>query len=97
MIKNASNYDADPSLTFTIGGSAGGNLAIATTLKVVNTPGLLPPKALFASCPSSIEPSAIPEKYLKDWHPDEFLDAAFLDRDCMDTCEGTFVFNSSSD
>jgi versiconal hemiacetal acetate esterase len=96
MMDNASAYGGDPSMAYAIGGSAGDNLAIAVTLKVVTTPGLTPPKALLSSCTSSIEPSVIPEKYKEDWHPDEFLDSAFLDRKCMETCIGKHSFISYS-
>jgi versiconal hemiacetal acetate esterase len=89
MINNALAYGGDSSLAYTIGASAGANLAIALTLKIVSNSGLVLPKAILASCTASIEPSVIPEKYKKDWHPEEFLDAAFLDRKCIDTCEGT--------
>jgi len=88
MSENIASYGANPSLSYVIGGSAGGNLAIAMALKIVSTPGLNPPKAVISSCLSTCEPSVIPEKYQKDWYPEEFLDAAFLDRKCMETCIG---------
>lgn len=94
MISNAAAYGADPSLAYTIGGSAGGNLAIVVALKVVSTLEITQPVAVLAACTSSIEPSAIPEKYQKDWHPEEFEDSAFLNRACMDTCEGTLPFHT---
>lgn len=90
MKEKIDSYGMNPSLSYVIGGSAGENLAIAVTLKIVSTPGLNPPKAVISSCLSTCEPSVIPEKYQKDWHPEEFLDSACLDRKCMETCIGRY-------
>jgi acetyl esterase/lipase len=94
MRENISFYGADPSLSYMIGGSAGGNLAVAVTPKIISTPSLPRPKAILASCISTCEPSVIPEKYQKDWYPEEYLDAALLDRKCIDTCIGTALTHS---
>jgi len=88
MTQNASTYSASPTLAYAIGGSAGGNLALATALKLSSIPGSSTPKAVLASCSGSCEPSAIPDKYREAWHPELFLDSAFLDRTCMQTCIG---------
>jgi versiconal hemiacetal acetate esterase len=91
MRENIAAYGGNPSLCYVIGGSAGGNLAIAVALMIISTPGLSPPKAIISSCLSTCEPSVIPEKYRNDWHPEEYLDAAFLNRKCMETCIGRYL------
>jgi acetyl esterase/lipase len=89
MKENASSYSANPDKAVVMGGSAGGNLAVAVALSVAGDPKLKP-QGVLCACASTINPDHIPEEYKSFWHPERLLDSAMLNRGAMEPCLGRF-------
>jgi acetyl esterase/lipase len=87
MKENASKYSANPERAVLMGGSCGGNLAIAVTLSVVDNPKLKP-QGVLCACASTIDPDHIPDEYKSLWNPERLLDSAMLTRSAMKPCLG---------
>lgn len=60
-LKNASSLGAADGEAFTIGGSAGGTLALGTALKIIDEGMRKTLKGVVALCPLTIHPDAVPE------------------------------------
>jgi acetyl esterase/lipase len=92
MKENASKYSANPDKVVVMGGSAGGNLAVAITLSLADDPKWKP-QGVLCACASTIDPDCIPEEYRSYWQPEKLLDSAMLNRTTMKPCLGkSFVF-----
>jgi len=87
--QNATSLNALPDKVVIMGGSSGGNLAAATTLRVMKEPGLKP-SGLIAACSSTIHPDAIPDEYKGYWDPERFADSAMLSRAVMATTSNAY-------
>jgi versiconal hemiacetal acetate esterase len=92
MATSAESLGGDVNKLFTIGGSAGGNLALTTALKVLDeksSSGTL--KGIFALCPGTMLPQAIsslPEDLRPFSNPDAYQDAAMIDVEVVESCSG---------
>jgi acetyl esterase/lipase len=87
MCSNASTFGADGSKRFIMGGSAGGNLTTAAALKYASNPDLKP-SGLIIACPSTCDPTALPEEYRERWTPEKYADAPMIGREIMNWAFG---------
>jgi acetyl esterase/lipase len=93
MVEVAKEIGGDHEKLFTVGGSAGGNLALSTALKIIDdgwSAGRL--EGVFALCPGTYMPQAadmLPEELKQYDHPDAYPDAALINKEVYATCAGT--------
>lgn len=83
---NASSFNGDASKMWTIGGSAGGALALQIALQVIKDPKLKPSlKGIAAMVPATAHWDTIPEKYKSKYtaYKDNEKDAPVIDRESM--------------
>jgi acetyl esterase/lipase len=96
MCSNASTYGGNAQKAIIMGGSAGGNLAGAVSLKYSSQDGTDPsipkPIAAMISVPSTIDPRALPEEYKSWWKPERYSDSAMIRRENMTQAFGTRSF-----
>ena len=90
MAKSAKQLGGDASKLFFVGGSAGGNLSLTTTLKVLDDgdPSIRP-KGVFALCPAVAAIAAVdelPEELKQYEHPDAYEGTAMIDKAAVVTC-----------
>jgi acetyl esterase/lipase len=79
---HAADHNGDPTRTFIMGGSAGGNLAAAVALKYA-THATLRPAGLITACLQSCDVRVFPEKYAKRYTPELYADSPVIGRDLM--------------
>lgn len=83
---------------FIVGGSAGGNLCITTTLSLLNSRTSVNPKAIYALCPGICVASAmssLPADLSQYEKPLAYEDAAAIDKSVLATCGGKPLFPDS--
>lgn len=84
---NASSIGGDPNKMYTIGGSAGGGLALQICNKVLKDPSLKSSiKGVAAMVPLTIHPDRIPEKYKANYtsYTENAKGVPVIDRESMD-------------
>ncbi|KAK3717617.1 hypothetical protein LTR37_005684 [Vermiconidia calcicola] len=99
MAKSAKQLGGDASKLFFVGGSAGGNLSLTTTLKVLDDgdPSIRP-KGVFALCPAVAAIAAVdelPEELKQYEHPDAYEGTAMIDKAAVVTCGNAYIGSSS--
>lgn len=84
---------------FILGGSAGGNLTLTTTLAILQQSNLRSPTAIFPLCPSVCIPQAwkdLPPCLSKYHHQDAFYaDAAAINRTSLQICTAAYLGGNS--
>ena len=83
---NASSFKGDANKIYTIGGSAGGALALQIALQVIKDPKLKPSlKGIAAMVPCTSHWDSIPEKYKSKYtaYTDNGVDAPVIDKESM--------------
>ena len=86
-MSNASTFKGDPNKVYTIGGSAGGGLALQIALQVIKDSKLKPGlKGIAAMVPCTTHWDAVPEKYKSKYtaYTDNGKDAPIIDKESMD-------------
>ena len=95
-VEEARRLGDDASRIFTVGGSAGGNLSLATALKIIETaPGhndIPKPCGIFTLCPSVCMAQAVhdlPKDLQAFEKPDAYGDAAMIGKEAIKSACGT--------
>lgn len=93
---NNPSFTSSKGKFFIVGGSAGGNLTITTTLKLLEAPldASLMPKAIFPICPATCMLPAmksLPAELQAYEKPDAYGDAAAIDKTSVRTCGDAYT------
>jgi versiconal hemiacetal acetate esterase len=83
VTQNASKHGASPSKIFTIGQSAGGNMAIMVALKIAASSDPSRVKGVVALGPPTVNPNAIPSHLKDQFNFAENADSAIIDTNAM--------------
>ena len=90
MLDNAGKYGGDASHRLMMGGSAGGNLTAATTLRIIDMAddNVPKPTGIIVAVPVVLHPDTVPEEYRSWLHLDNYLGTPMVDRLTVTTACG---------
>jgi acetyl esterase/lipase len=87
MHENAPTHGGDPGQRYIMGGSAGGNLTAAVSLKYA-TDLDLKARGLCIFVPATCEPSVLPDEYRARYTPDLYADAPMIGNELLTQARG---------
>ena len=96
VLENVDSINGSKDKLYTIGGSAGGNLAIALALRILGWGGPQVNKGVVGICPVTVDPSVVPPKFQEFFkNPEANADSAVIDEKVMETFRGRLILLNS--